>query len=225
MRADRDDPAVAARRLRAFARRLAGPGRADDLVQEALATALARGAPLAGPYLFGVLRNLAREDARASLRRRAREARASRPARVASTLASALARERARVVAAAVDALPERARRTLRLRYYEGLPAAEIARREGVPTSTVRNRVRRALARLRAELERAFRGDPRRSPAWLLPRRRWRVPAAVAVAALFAFAAPGRAHAAPPPPPEAAPPSEVPRPSEQPPQAPPDVEL
>jgi hypothetical protein len=55
-------------------------------------------------------------------------------------------------------ALSEPLRGTLVLRYHEGLTAAEIARREGVPEGTVRWRVKRGLDELRERMERACGG-------------------------------------------------------------------
>ncbi|MGQ0613701.1 MAG: RNA polymerase sigma factor [Planctomycetaceae bacterium] len=218
MGAHRDDPAVELRRLAAFARRLAGAERGEDLAQEALAAALERDLPTSGPYLFGLLRNVARQEARASRRRRAREALAARPDRVESTASLALALERMRVVGEAVDALPADDRRLLRLRYYDGVSAVEIARREGVPPSTVRNRIRRALAVVRAALVRAFRGDPRRAFAlpWLPPpaRRGGRWSVAAGIALLLGLAGRGLAGTSDPPPPALLAPAPAPTPSE-----------
>ncbi len=219
MGAHRDDPEVERLRLAAFARRLVGADRGEDLAQETLSVALARTLPSSGPYLFGLMRNVARQEARAMQRRRAREAHAARPNRVESTATLALALERMRVVGEAVAALPDAERRVVRLRYYEGIRAADIARRQGVPSSTVRNRIRRALLRLRATLEGAFGGDPRRSP--LLPllrspaRRIGRWPIAAGVALLLSFAGRGLAGTAeqPPPPPERFAPPVVPLPA------------
>jgi len=66
------------------------------------------------------------------------------------------------------------------LRYYEGLSAAEVARRLGVPAGTVRWRVKRALAQLRDELDRAHGGDRQRWHALLLPIPRPQTPASPA---------------------------------------------
>jgi hypothetical protein len=56
-------------------------------------------------------------------------------------------------------------RTAILLRYFEGLAPAAIAARTGTPLRTVHTRLHRALARLRAELDRAHGGDRR---AWLL---------------------------------------------------------
>ncbi len=69
-----------------------------------------------------------------------------------------------RDLARAVLALSEPGRSTVVLRYFEGRSSAQIARDTGTPESTVRNRLRRALAELRAELERSSGGG---RGAWL----------------------------------------------------------
>lgn len=62
-------------------------------------------------------------------------------------------RDLARVVAAAVDALSDEQREVVVLKEYEGLTFPEIASVLGVPLSTVKTRLYRALGQLRAELE------------------------------------------------------------------------
>jgi RNA polymerase sigma-70 factor, ECF subfamily len=52
-----------------------------------------------------------------------------------------------------VDALPEKARLILVLRYQEDLEPADIARVMNIPVNTVKSHLRRALARLREELK------------------------------------------------------------------------
>jgi DNA-directed RNA polymerase specialized sigma24 family protein len=51
-----------------------------------------------------------------------------------------------------VDALDEPFRSTIRLRYFDGLSAAEIARRATLPEGTVRWRAKEGLERLRRAL-------------------------------------------------------------------------
>lgn len=60
--------------------------------------------------------------------------------------------ERCRMVARALDALPESQRRALELAYYEGLSQSEIAERLGEPLGTVKTRVRTAMQKLRDTL-------------------------------------------------------------------------
>ncbi|MCE9636316.1 MAG: sigma-70 family RNA polymerase sigma factor [Planctomycetes bacterium] len=62
-----------------------------------------------------------------------------------------------RVVEALVG-LDEPYRRTLLLRYFDGLAVAEVAARTGVPLETARARLRRGIAKLRTQLEGEFGG-------------------------------------------------------------------
>lgn len=66
-------------------------------------------------------------------------------------------------VGGALARLPAQQRRLLLLRYWFGLSASDIARREGLPASTVRNRLRRARLRLRRTPEIACYAPPRPS--------------------------------------------------------------
>ena len=155
--------AAAVRRL---ARSLVGESGADDVAQEAMRTAIERPPPagfLPFAWLAGVTKNVARVAGRGDRRRRVREARAARPEAVPST-ADAVARleERRRVVEA-VLALPEPHRSAVALRWFDGLPPREVARRQGVPVETARTRLKRALRLLRTDLERRHGGDRRRS--------------------------------------------------------------
>lgn len=142
---------------------------ADDLVQEAWLAALERppatDRPLR-PWLGGVLRNLVKRRARTEHRRTRREERVAElrePLPTPDELAERL--ELQRELSQAVAELDEPFRSTLQLRYDEGLSAAEIARREGLPAGTVRWRLKTALDRVRDRLDRGHGGDRR---AWVL---------------------------------------------------------
>jgi len=63
-------------------------------------------------------------------------------------------RDLARIVAEAVGALPEEQREVIVLKEYEELTFAEIAEVLGLPVSTVKTRLYRALTQLRRQLER-----------------------------------------------------------------------
>lgn len=144
--------------VRKLARSLvADPSEADDLVQETWVAALRGGyredvAPRS--WLAAVIKNLAAQ------RRRGRAARDSRERSAARDEAlpdDAELVERAQLeqrLVSLVLELDAPTRQALLLRYYEGLAAEGIATREGVPASTVRNRVARGLERLRAKLDR-----------------------------------------------------------------------
>lgn len=155
--------------IRALARRLTkDPHAAEDLVQETWIAALehpkrsSNDAPLRS-WLATVLRNVARQGRRGSARRDAREALAARgeaePSAHEVVAGLALQQELAR----AVQALDEPYRSTLYQRFYEGLPPREIAKRAGLPVKTVKTRLERGLAVLRARLDREH-GD---RGAWL----------------------------------------------------------
>ncbi len=144
---------------------------ADDLVQETWLAALRRppegGRPLR-PWLAGVVRNLVRHRRRGEARRGQREEvvaerRSADALPTPDELAERL--ETQQRLTAHVNALDEPFRATVLLRYFEGLSAAEMARRDGVPAGTVRWRLKRALDLLRERLDAEYDGDRR---AWVL---------------------------------------------------------
>jgi RNA polymerase sigma-70 factor (ECF subfamily) len=145
----------------AFVRRLAfhllrNEADADDASQEALARTLEhpprRRAGVRG-WLTIVLRNVVRKDLRQAARRGRRERTVARQLAVASVDDTAAREEIFSVVTDAVRALDSPSREVLLLRHYEGLPPREIAVRLGVPLETVKSRLSRAHARLRADLD------------------------------------------------------------------------
>jgi len=142
--------------LSSLARALIGAPHASDLAQATLVAAIERPAPAGVPrraWLAGIARRLARRDVRTRARRSEREL--GRPAPEAPPTPDELL-ERAEVaaaVSAAVQRLPEPFRRTVLLRYLEGMEPREIADADGVAVDTVRWRLRRGLALLREELE------------------------------------------------------------------------
>ncbi len=142
--------------LKALARGLLGDEhRAEDVVQDSFAAALAVGERREWrAWLGAVARNLASKVRRGEARREARERRAARPEALPSAADLAAQLELYRRLVAAVSALDEPYRSAILLRYFHGLDTAEIAKREGVPQATVRARVSRALAILRARLDR-----------------------------------------------------------------------
>ena len=150
--------------LRGLAARLvADPGTADDVVQETYLAAVRRAPePREGlrGWLATVARNAARMAGRTSARRAHRERAAARPEGCPSP-EDVLGREEARRrVVDAVLRLEVPCRDVILLRYYEGLPPREAAARLGIPVETVRTRTRRAIERLRADLDRRH-GDRR----------------------------------------------------------------
>jgi RNA polymerase sigma-70 factor (ECF subfamily) len=142
--------------LRTLAARLVGSGLADDLVQETWLAALRRPpdpARAARPWLATVARRLARR-----LKRTREIGRAgAEPPDPAPPTDELLARvELETDLAREVARLSEPFRRTVLLRYHEGLRSAEIARREGVPAGTVRWRLKHGLDELRTRLDARF---------------------------------------------------------------------
>ena len=168
------------------------PADAGDLAQETAIVALdsppSEPGPLR-PWLAGVARNLARMGARTGGRREARELAASLEPTPAVPSPEALVErmQTQQVVARLVLELDEPFRQTLLLRYYEGLTAAEIARRLSLPAGTVRWRLSEANARLRTALD-AHHGDRRRWVALLAPLAGAAVPKAIPATVLGALA-------------------------------------
>jgi RNA polymerase sigma factor (sigma-70 family) len=150
---------------RRLARRLVrDPSRADDVAQQAMLASLVR-PPRAGwaptAWLAGVVRNLARKDARGEGRRARHEGRASRPEGTPSTADLVARLEVHRLLLDAVRVLAEPYRAAILLRYFEGLPPREIARSSSIPVATVRSHLRRGLAQLRERLDATHGGDRR----------------------------------------------------------------
>lgn len=142
--------------MRKLAARLArDAGEAEDLVQDAWVAALKERGPVAdvAGWLATVLRNSARSLRRGEARATAREAATARTERLPASDAVVARMQEQRVLLAALDALEEPYRTTILLRFYEELPPRVIARRTGVPVETVKTRLKRGLARLRAALE------------------------------------------------------------------------
>ncbi len=165
------DPASLATH-RAFARRLArglvaDAQLADDVAQQSLLAALERpprDAGAARAFLATVVRRTARRIARSEARRREREHAVARDEALPSSAELVEAMETHRRVVEAVLALRPAWRDAILLRFLEDLTPAEIARRQGTPVETVRTRIKRGLAELRARLD-GGRGSER--AAWL----------------------------------------------------------
>jgi RNA polymerase sigma factor (sigma-70 family) len=135
---------------------------AEDLVQDTWLVALRRpprsDRPLR-PWLSRVVRNLASNRRRAEGRRTEHELDARLPSapRPAEEIVGELEAQRALVEA--LLQLEEPLRSTLVLRYYRGLDASQIARRQGVPAGTVRWRLKRGIDELRGRLDARFGGS------------------------------------------------------------------
>jgi RNA polymerase sigma factor (sigma-70 family) len=160
-------------RLRALARRLvADEGHADDVVQQALLVAIERPPRVEtsfGPWLVGVVRNLARRTYRADSRRQRHEAAKPQRSTTASPDELAARSEALRDLAVAVHRLDPSCRDVIVLHYFDGLTMAEVAERLGAPVETARTRLKRALAQLRRSLDAEHGGDGRSWCAALTP--------------------------------------------------------
>src|SRR5882757_4341124 len=134
--------------------RTLGREEAADLAAETLTRGL-RHPPPDGrfrPWLEGILHNLVADH----WRLRTRAARCPPPPSEVSQTPeeAALGRERRQMVRRSLSRLPRDVRRALVLRYYLEANGPAAARRQGVSTATVRTRIHRGLARLRAAVGR-----------------------------------------------------------------------
>jgi RNA polymerase sigma-70 factor (ECF subfamily) len=140
--------------------------RAADLAQETYVVGLEappRNMLSIRVWLRTVMRNLLRQGARGDLRRRAREALVSRAERTDATDELLERAEMQRRIVEAVLGLEEPYRSTILWRFFEDEPPRDIAKRLGLPVTTVQSRLKRGLQRLRERLE-----DSRRDAgAWL----------------------------------------------------------
>jgi RNA polymerase sigma factor (sigma-70 family) len=148
--------------LRRVARGLvASESDAEDLAQDVWLE-LARGAgPIAHLRALSarVARRLAGHRRRAERARGRREAAVARPEALPGPDELEGALQIQCLLLEELTALDELHRTPLMLHFYEGLSAAEIARRRGVPASTVRSQLARALAELRARMDRRHGGQ------------------------------------------------------------------
>jgi RNA polymerase sigma factor (sigma-70 family) len=161
--------------LRGLARSLVGDAQtADDLVQDTWVAALRN--PYqheARPWLRRVLRNFARQRSREGGRRLRREREVAREGLLPSAEELATRMELQKAMVELVMALDQPYRSTVILRYYEGLSAAEIGRRKGIPGATVRSHLKRGLDELRRRLDERHEGDREAWSALLIP---WFIP-------------------------------------------------
>lgn len=166
------DPAALAAHdgfVRRLAARLAtSEASAHDLAQDTWLAALASEPPEDASrlraWLAGVLRNRRAFVLRTAARRADREtlvarARESAHDEFESTAQLVERMELHKRTVDAVLALPDELRTIVLLHFFERVPTAEIAARLGLPHGTVKSRLERALARLRAELRASFGGD------------------------------------------------------------------
>lgn len=139
--------------LRRLARGLVRDGEVDDLLQESWLQALRGGSRprrTLRAWFAGILRNVARRERDERHGELGGEPRAEDALDSAELLVRAELQER---LSSAVRALREPYRATVLLHYFEGLTLEEVGRRTGVPSSTARTRLARALAELRSRFE------------------------------------------------------------------------
>ena len=134
---------------------------ADELVQETWSAALQRSLPAPQDlraWLGGVVRRVAHLRRRGESRREARERAAARAESVADTHELVARARLQRELVDAVLALEQPYRDTLLLRYFDECSPSEIAARQGASVATVKSRLQRGLAKLRAQLDQRHAG-------------------------------------------------------------------
>jgi len=162
------------RGLRALALRLvADADAADDIVQDAYVAYAMRPEPpeRPGSWLSRVTRNLALRWRRERTRRARREAAVALPEPTPDARALAVQVELQRDLADAVLGLAEPYRATLLQRFWEGKSPSAIAAATATPVPTVKARLQRGLAQVRAALDRRY-GDRAAWRSALLPMLR-----------------------------------------------------
>jgi RNA polymerase sigma factor (sigma-70 family) len=188
---DVDSLLAQARWVEGFARALVRED-SDDVAQDAWLAAIQHPPATTGsprPWFATVMRNLKRMRFRGAARRRAREEASAPEDHVPTPGELAHRMELQRRLATAVIALDEPQRSTVVLVFYEGLSPAEVARQQGVPATTVRSRVRAALATLRDRLDAEDGGDRGRWKLALAPIAAPKLVPATAPVWVFAVAA------------------------------------
>ena len=141
------------------------PYGADDVAQETLLAALAAppgdaaDARRLRAWLGRVAFNLAHLATRRGFRRRAREEEVAQTERLHSAAAEVIRNSVLRGVTDAVGDLAEPYRTAVRLRYFEGLTTANIARETETSESAVRKRLWRARGQLRRALDSRHNGE------------------------------------------------------------------
>lgn len=152
--------------LRELSRRLVGEAAAEDLVQDVWLQASAK-LPREGSspraWLATVLRRSHGRRVARELASKAREVDTARSEAQPSAAELVEAAEAQRWLVEAVLGLEDPWREALLLHYFEGMSAADIARRDGVPASTVRTRIARGVELLRERLD----AQPGGRESWL----------------------------------------------------------
>jgi RNA polymerase sigma factor (sigma-70 family) len=161
--------------LRELVRHLVGASEVEDIVQDTWIEAMKTPVYLNGS-LRGWLRTVATRLAMRTHRSRNRRSRRERIAAADHATSAAdhgvLWAEVQERLTTAVGGLPEPYRETIRLRYFAGMTAREIANHTGTPIATVRIRLQRGVLRLREDMSRRCGPDWRPALAlFALPSR------------------------------------------------------
>ncbi|MCE9594336.1 MAG: sigma-70 family RNA polymerase sigma factor [Planctomycetes bacterium] len=164
--------------IRALAKKLARDDEvANDVFQDTLLAAMKRPARPDVPvrsWIVRVIHNRVAQSHRRRVRREQHEA-LHEPEHADLSPAETAERDGLRVhVLRAIEEMDEPYRSAIVLRFYEDLEPRQMAERLGVPVETARTRVKRALAQLRARLDREYRGDTAR---WATALWMWTLPA------------------------------------------------
>ena len=149
--------------VRALSRSLLrDPNQADDVEQETWVAALEyTGSTVRDDraWLGGVFRNVVRQARRTGSRRQRRESEVAHSDSLPSVDEIVERAEMQRRVVQAVVELDEPYRSTVLFCFFEELSCEEVARRQGISGSTVRNRLKRGLEQLRERFDREHGGD------------------------------------------------------------------
>lgn len=112
------------------------------------------------PWFLHIVANSARNQRRARWRRRRAELRiAARPTSDTADMAELVTADERTIVVAALNRLDAAERLVIALRHFEQFTEQEMAEVLACPTGTVKSRLSRAMARLRAELALETFGD------------------------------------------------------------------
>ena len=147
----------------------------EDLAQEAWLAACRNGTAESASrgWFTGVLRRLAARDLRSKERRQRRENHSISHNRLPSVEDIEEREEIRRRLMRSILALPELYRTPILLRYYEDRPPRTIARQLGMPTETVRTRIRRGLEILGSNIGRERPSSQPSAGAWILGIAGW----------------------------------------------------
>lgn len=134
---------------------------ADDLVQETWLRAIQHppgSTPSPAGWLGTVMRNLRRDRHAKDAQREKREADQARMEATPPLQQVVERQEAQRQIVAALGEIPEAHATAIVLRFFDGLPPREIAKRLSIPVETAKKRLARGLSELREKLDETFEG-------------------------------------------------------------------